>query len=143
MQSGRVVRDIIDPSPAWGDIHVNQFQPETMSTSPERDKEGLIESGSTLSNELAGNKKRSSSEIAEYPRRRATIAVCIFYNPFSSFAFLCLSLLTMPLFSLSSANRYGPQEDLNAKVSRLSVKYVVYEKQGAMELGQNVSSAQI
>jgi hypothetical protein len=52
-----------------------------MSTSPERDKEGFIESSSTLSNELGGNKKRSSSEIAEYPRRRATIAVCILYSP--------------------------------------------------------------
>ncbi|KAL2842960.1 hypothetical protein BJY01DRAFT_198972 [Aspergillus pseudoustus] len=45
-----------------------------MSTSPERDREGFIKSNSGPSVEFAGNKKRSSSEIAEYPRRRATIA---------------------------------------------------------------------
>ncbi|KAL4869958.1 hypothetical protein BDV12DRAFT_67648 [Aspergillus spectabilis] len=46
-----------------------------MSTSPERDREGILDfNSSAVSNELAVNKKRSNSEATEYPRRRATIA---------------------------------------------------------------------
>ncbi|KAL2872242.1 putative C6 finger domain protein [Aspergillus lucknowensis] len=46
-----------------------------MSSSPERDREGILDSNSSaVSNELASKKKRSSSEVTEYPRRRATIA---------------------------------------------------------------------
>ncbi|KAL3473647.1 hypothetical protein BJX99DRAFT_194233 [Aspergillus californicus] len=46
-----------------------------MSTSPERDREVALDSNSSaVSNELGSKKKRSSSEVMEYPRRRATIA---------------------------------------------------------------------
>ncbi|RDW90896.1 putative C6 finger domain protein [Aspergillus mulundensis] len=46
-----------------------------MSTSPERDREGIFDSNSSgVSNELVNKKKRSNSEATEYPRRRATIA---------------------------------------------------------------------
>lgn len=52
---------------------------ETMFTSPERDRELSFGSYSPpVLNELADKKKRPSSEATEYPRRRATIAVCIF-----------------------------------------------------------------
>ncbi|KAL4877922.1 hypothetical protein BJY04DRAFT_121981 [Aspergillus karnatakaensis] len=46
-----------------------------MSTSPERDREGIANSNSSaMSNDLMSTKKRSNSEATEYPRRRATIA---------------------------------------------------------------------
>ncbi|KAL4735145.1 hypothetical protein BDV11DRAFT_196595 [Aspergillus similis] len=45
-----------------------------MSSSPERDREGILDSASASLNELLNKKKRSNSEATEYPRRRATIA---------------------------------------------------------------------
>ncbi|KAL4916885.1 hypothetical protein BDW62DRAFT_92437 [Aspergillus aurantiobrunneus] len=46
-----------------------------MSVSPERDREGNLDpNSSAVSNDLLGKKKRSNSEVTEYPRRRATIA---------------------------------------------------------------------
>lgn len=98
---------------------------ETMSISPERDRELPFDSNSpTGLNELADKKKRPSSEATEYPRRRATIAVCIF---------------TM----LHSYNSFGrpTQALLTIKYKQSSAKYVVYGKLGATEHAQGANSA--
>ncbi|PTU18655.1 hypothetical protein P175DRAFT_0483955 [Aspergillus ochraceoroseus IBT 24754] len=49
---------------------------QTMTPSPERDRDGILDSNSSaVSNDFQiHKKKRSSSEVTEYPRRRATIA---------------------------------------------------------------------
>lgn len=107
-----------------------------MSPSPQRDRDTHVEAVAavTASDDFqSSKKKRSNSDVVEYPRRRATIAVCFSPSALCP-AFSIPPSITFPLHEYSLIMDNGKCD---------SVRYAACGKQNATGRAQSASSVLI